>query len=120
MLRAGLLFCGNDRRRQVNAHEQAGRMIRLELKYCERCGGLLLRGSGDTVVYCRACAEALRKERMEEIRLERELSGKRQYRQRTTATAEPAAARQGEARELPPKKPVQAVRIEAAEQRRQG
>ena len=31
----------------------------LELKYCERCGGLWLRPCGAAVVYCRACTVAL-------------------------------------------------------------
>jgi uncharacterized Zn finger protein (UPF0148 family) len=34
-------------------------MIRLELKYCERCGGLLLRRTGDAVVYCGSCAKSV-------------------------------------------------------------
>ncbi len=33
---------------------------KLELKYCERCGGLWLRPQGGDAVYCAACAEALR------------------------------------------------------------
>jgi len=28
----------------------------LELKYCERCGGLWLREKGETQVYCAPCA----------------------------------------------------------------
>lgn len=35
-------------------------LIHMELKYCERCGGLLLRRSGSGTVYCRACTEQLR------------------------------------------------------------
>jgi hypothetical protein len=31
-------------------------IIRLELKYCERCGGLWLRTQGTGEVYCPACA----------------------------------------------------------------
>ena len=30
-------------------------IIRLELKYCERCGGLLLRRSGLNINYCKPC-----------------------------------------------------------------
>lgn len=30
--------------------------IKVELKYCERCGGLWLRREGDLSVYCGACA----------------------------------------------------------------
>ena len=29
--------------------------IRLELKYCERCGGLWLRQEGTPLVYCHSC-----------------------------------------------------------------
>ncbi len=32
-----------------------GPATELELKYCERCGGLWLRLHGDTEVYCAAC-----------------------------------------------------------------
>jgi hypothetical protein len=31
-------------------------VIQLELKYCERCGGLWLRRQGTAGVYCAACA----------------------------------------------------------------
>jgi Zn-finger nucleic acid-binding protein len=33
--------------------------IHLELKYCERCGGLWLRLKGSETVFCRRCAKAL-------------------------------------------------------------
>lgn len=33
---------------------------KLELKYCERCGGLWLRLQGSAAVYCAACADAIR------------------------------------------------------------
>ena len=33
---------------------------KLELKYCERCGGLWLRPQGTETVYCVACAEQIR------------------------------------------------------------
>lgn len=36
------------------------RIVRMELKYCERCGGLLLRRSGEAVVYCGPCDSKLR------------------------------------------------------------
>lgn len=32
-------------------------VIQLELKYCERCGGLFLRRQGIGEVYCVGCAE---------------------------------------------------------------
>lgn len=31
----------------------------LELKYCERCGGLWLRPAGGGQIYCRICARAI-------------------------------------------------------------
>jgi uncharacterized Zn finger protein (UPF0148 family) len=31
-------------------------IIRLELKYCERCGGLWMRARGSGEVYCPSCA----------------------------------------------------------------
>lgn len=31
-------------------------IIRLELKYCERCGGLWMRTWGTEMVYCPSCA----------------------------------------------------------------
>ena len=38
---------------EVGAKEKE--WIQLELKYCERCGGLWLRGMGDKQVYCPGC-----------------------------------------------------------------
>jgi ribosomal protein L37AE/L43A len=37
--------------------EQTGTQV--ELKYCERCGGLWLRFKGSEVVYCPSCAVIL-------------------------------------------------------------
>jgi Zn-finger nucleic acid-binding protein len=34
-------------------------VIQLELKYCERCGGLWLRRRGTAEVYCAACAQEM-------------------------------------------------------------
>jgi Zn-finger nucleic acid-binding protein len=36
-----------------------GQEIRVELKYCERCGGLWLRPQGAEGVYCASCRVAL-------------------------------------------------------------
>ncbi len=36
-----------------------GNAIQMELKYCERCGGLWLRVMGSDLAYCRPCAVAL-------------------------------------------------------------
>lgn len=33
---------------------------KLELKYCERCGGLWFRPQGGQAVYCDRCAEAIK------------------------------------------------------------
>ena len=33
-------------------------LVRLELKYCENCGALCLRKTGDLVIYCRACSQS--------------------------------------------------------------
>ena len=33
--------------------------IQLELKYCERCGGLWLRPKGSDLVFCASCAVAM-------------------------------------------------------------
>jgi Zn-finger nucleic acid-binding protein len=33
-----------------------GGVIQLELKYCERCGGLWLRPRGSEVVFCNRCS----------------------------------------------------------------
>jgi hypothetical protein len=34
-------------------------IIRLELKYCERCGGLWLRPRGEGQVYCAVCSSEI-------------------------------------------------------------
>ena len=36
-----------------------GEKVILELKYCERCGGLWLRPVGDAQVYCLKCLSAI-------------------------------------------------------------
>jgi Zn-finger nucleic acid-binding protein len=33
-----------------------GQEVKIELKYCERCGGLWLRYAGNPQVYCVSCA----------------------------------------------------------------
>jgi hypothetical protein len=33
--------------------------IQLELKYCERCGGLWLRPKGSDLIFCAGCARAM-------------------------------------------------------------
>jgi ribosomal protein S27AE len=34
-------------------------LMRMELKYCERCGGLLLRASGSAQIYCGRCGQQM-------------------------------------------------------------
>lgn len=34
--------------------------VRIELKYCERCGALFLRHAGDFDIYCGGCTPAMR------------------------------------------------------------
>jgi len=46
----------------MQAKMNCGEMIRavsVELKYCERCGGLWLRPSGTDEVYCAPCAQRM-------------------------------------------------------------
>jgi hypothetical protein len=38
---------------------EGGSNVHVELKYCERCGGLFLRTQGSNVVYCTGCAGQL-------------------------------------------------------------
>jgi hypothetical protein len=38
--------------------EQQG-ILRMELKYCERCGGLMLRACGSSVTYCGPCGRKM-------------------------------------------------------------
>ena len=38
---------------------EEGEALQLELKYCERCGGLWLRLKGTQEIYCSSCAVAL-------------------------------------------------------------
>jgi len=44
----------------------------MELKYCERCGGLWLRPRDSEVVFCGACANALAGLRGQRNKVERE------------------------------------------------
>jgi len=39
--------------------ELGSEAIQLELKYCERCGGLWLRPQGSDLVFCASCARAM-------------------------------------------------------------
>jgi hypothetical protein len=40
--------------------EQIGfEAIQMELKYCERCGGLWLRSTASSLVFCVACAKVM-------------------------------------------------------------
>jgi Zn-finger nucleic acid-binding protein len=42
-------------KRKVNVEEK----MSLELKYCERCGGLWLRPAGGGQIYCASCAKQI-------------------------------------------------------------
>jgi len=44
---------------KTRANENSANESSLELKYCERCGGLWLRPTGGGQVYCVACARAM-------------------------------------------------------------
>ena len=50
--RAGLFYFALKKREIMNEQSE----IRIELKYCERCGGLFFRGEGSPRVYCVTCA----------------------------------------------------------------
>lgn len=39
---------------------QDSQIVRMELKYCECCGGLLLRPAGTETIYCAGCAARVR------------------------------------------------------------
>jgi hypothetical protein len=39
--------------------QKAEEKVSLELKYCERCGGLWLRSAGSRQIYCVACAREI-------------------------------------------------------------
>ncbi len=96
-------------------------IVRLELKYCERCGGLLLRRSGAPVVYCGSCANALR---------EMPASGTCVSGRREGSPKQGGSSRGGDAvpvmcdtapeLETVPKKAPHTVTIEASEERRRG
>lgn len=54
--------------------------IRMELKYCERCGGLFLRQAESARVYCVTCAPAMQemaigKKPPARVRVAKELEG---------------------------------------------
>jgi hypothetical protein len=42
-------------REESEKRNTPSREVRMELKYCERCGGLWLRECGTGVVYCQSC-----------------------------------------------------------------
>jgi hypothetical protein len=48
-----------DDRRLAFLWEVIVEVIELELKYCERCGGLWLRAVGAPEIYCNTCLEAM-------------------------------------------------------------
>jgi len=46
--------------------------VRIELKYCERCGALFLRQVGDFDIYCSGCTPAMHEMAISKRRLARE------------------------------------------------
>ncbi len=47
---------------KTDASENSGAVeVQLELKYCERCGGLWLRMAGALQIYCTPCAREMAK-----------------------------------------------------------
>lgn len=46
---------------KTKASESSSNELQLELKYCERCGGLWLRPAGGGQIYCAACAREMAK-----------------------------------------------------------
>lgn len=100
---------------------QDSQTVRMELKYCECCGGLLLRPAGTGAIYCAGCAARVR-----------ELAPPRMPKRRgrppkTTLPQVEASALEssftGEiqavsATQASPKRPVAAVRIATCEDRR--
>ncbi len=92
-----------------------GRIVRLELKYCERCGGLLLRKSGDSVVYCTSCAKAFSEMPVLE---KRECKGRSRAKfERETRDCQASDPCDSTHLTAVPRKPPQSVRIEASERR---
>ena len=48
-------------------------VVKLELKYCEHCGGLWLRRRGDRLLYCQGCRQiGLNSDPSNETRLHKE------------------------------------------------
>ncbi len=100
---------------------KGGRIVRLELKYCERCGGLLLRESGDSAVYCGSCARALSEMPVPERR-ERKGSlharpGRHAADKGKTCSNPTPVVCESSTEPTVPRKPPQSVRIEASERR---
>lgn len=62
--------------------------LSLELKYCERCGGLWLRPAGGSQVYCAPCAREV--EEMPPTARESQVLKERQARRKSAKRVEPA------------------------------
>lgn len=78
--------------------EVGQRLISMELKYCEGCGGLLVRRAGEKDTYCNACEQKMR-----DLPMPKRLSGK----------ARPAAQRKEPSGSVPPR--IGPKRVEATE-----
>lgn len=55
---------------------EPGPRIRMELKYCERCGGLGLRPAGSGLSYCESCAREMAQ--LPAARLKTPIAGEKQ------------------------------------------
>ena len=44
---------------ESDAQKNKNKAVRVELKYCERCGGLWVRECGAGVVYCETCQQTV-------------------------------------------------------------
>lgn len=119
MVRRAIFVSTPEEGRVVEQPTEA-KIVRLELKYCEGCGGLLLRRSGTPVVYCGSCANVLR---------EMPIPGRCGSRSRECSPKQDEGRCGGSApfmsdsslnAEAVTKKGPKSVRIEASEERRLG
>jgi ribosomal protein S27AE len=58
-VRRAFCYCGEIEKRGKDKYMEKQGGIRMELKYCERCGGLFLRQAESARVYCVTCGPAM-------------------------------------------------------------
>ncbi len=103
----------------MREHGTGDGMIRLELKYCEGCGGLLLRRANEAVVYCTLCAKALSE--LPAVRREKKRSSKAKAPVgRTVPCGEGCGTPADVGYSDAPRKQPQSVRLDVSEERRLG